>query len=87
MKERFRNLLVGAGLAVALMLGATEAFAGRGALNGDCEVCNAIQYNWCAPSLGGEPWCDACCVACDWTGGNCHSMAETEAQGCECFDT
>jgi hypothetical protein len=72
-------------VAVAVLVsGATEAWAARGVLRErSCDP----NYNWCAPSQGGQHNCDRCCdesLQLD-LGGFCNSFAETEFQGCICY--
>jgi hypothetical protein len=67
-----------------LLVGATEAWAARGVLRE--RACDP-NYNWCAPSQGGQPNCNHCCdldVGLG-LGGFCNSEAESENQGCICY--
>jgi hypothetical protein len=62
----------------ALGFGATEAVAAHTQLAPrECD-----EWNWCAPSQGGDPACDQCCGG---AGGFCNSYEETEYQGCICW--
>jgi hypothetical protein len=85
MTDRILSSLVAGVLAVAIAFGAAQAYAGRAALARDeCDDCEAIQWNWCAPSVG---LCTECCEFCGYPlGGFCHSTKEVEAQGCECIE-
>jgi hypothetical protein len=77
--KKVLNALVAAIAAGAFLFGATEALAAKGTLQrADCG-----QWNWCAPSEGGQENCDICCGL--PTGGFCQSDAETEHQGCLCW--
>jgi hypothetical protein len=87
MLGRIRELLVAAFVVAGLVLGASEGYAARSTFMGDlCEDCNELNWNWCAPSVGGQVTCDACCDACNSgdLGGTCVNSEETEFQGCHC---
>ena len=75
MLERIRNGAVATVVALVLAFGGSEALAGTGAPR-DCG-----EWNWCAPSQGGEENCDACCGI---DGGICTNWDETMNQGCWC---
>ena len=65
-------------------VGATEAWGARSVLRSrSCDP----NYNWCAPSQGGQQNCNDCCDESIQLGlgGFCNSVAETEYQGCICY--
>jgi hypothetical protein len=86
MLGRIRELLMAAFVVAGLVLGASEGYAARATILGTpCEDCNNLNWNWCAPSVGGEETCDFCCAACEVAPtGTCISFEETEFQGCRC---
>jgi hypothetical protein len=86
MLGRIRELLMPAVVVVGLVLGASEGYAARSSILGDpCEDCNELNWNWCAPSVGGQQTCDFCCAACGVSEtGTCVNSEETEFQGCHC---
>ena len=65
-----------AGLGVTF--GASEAYAGRSSLG---QATCPTNYNWCAPSLGGQDNCNTCCNSLDSI---CYDRREVEDQGCLC---
>jgi len=83
MRQWIRQWGVAVVAGAVLLVGATEAWAARGVLQPrSCDP----NYNWCAPSQGGQQNCDDCC---DLEiglhlGGFCNSEAESEFQGCLC---
>jgi len=76
---RVRDLIVGAVALGAFAFGASEALAARGELS--ARACG--EWNWCAPSQGGQDNCDECCGY--PLGGFCINDDETEYQGCICY--
>lgn len=75
--SRYREVLLGLTVVAAMAFGAQEAFASRSSImTRDCG-----DWNWCAPSQGGEFNCDFCCGP---LGGVCQTDWETEYQGCIC---
>ena len=75
MLDRIRNGAIAVAVALVVAFGGSEALAGTGASR-DCG-----EWNWCAPSQGGQENCDDCCGI---DGGTCVNSEETPFQGCFC---
>jgi hypothetical protein len=75
MLERIRDGALATAVALVLAFGGSEALAGTGGPR-DCG-----EWNWCAPSQGGEDNCDFCCGE---FGGTCINSDEAPWQGCLC---
>lgn len=76
MLERIRNGALATVAALVLAFGGSEALAGTGAPR-DCG-----EWNWCAPSQGGQGNCNDCCGV---AGGVCLNSEEVPQQGCLCL--
>ena len=71
------------GIAVAtIAFGAKEAWAGSNAITAQSRP---GQYNWCAPSQGGQQNCDRCCGLSGYSGGLCQNFNESTTQACLCY--
>ena len=71
----------------ALGFGANAAYAASNVLTvAQCPIDPPGSYNWCAPSLGGQSNCDACCQLYEYAGGLCLSFDETTKQDCLCYE-
>ena len=74
---RVRDVVVVVLAVGVFAFGASEAYAARGELRArDCG-----DWNWCAPSQGGQANCQACCGDLE---GVCLTYDETPYQGCIC---
>ena len=76
--ERVRNVVVAVLAMGVFAFGATEAYAARGELR--TRGCG--EWNWCAPSEGGQENCNNCCAS---QLGFCLTEDETPYQGCVCY--
>jgi hypothetical protein len=78
--NRVRDVLLGLMVMAAIGIGANEAYASRASVVArDCG-----EWNWCAPSQGGQMNCNRCCDNGE-LGGFCNTDWEHEYQGCICY--
>jgi hypothetical protein len=76
--KRLSAIAFGLTIIGALGFGATEAYAARSVLLGS----GCGDWNWCAPSEGGDENCNTCCGP---SGGFCTDYREAPEQYCLCF--
>jgi len=63
---------------LGVTFGVSEAYAASSSLR---QATCPTNYNWCAPSLGGQNNCNKCCGSDESI---CYDYREIEDQGCLC---